>query len=128
MTTESKEGESEIGGLPPVMTEAEREAYVRTLSRAPSNYELHVDEGAYVLKDEATVGAMHGLRARIVGDAALRHLGPRPLGVLLLELGAALLARTMTRETFESNARLWYDSVKLDDDGSATANARGGEA
>lgn len=112
---------------PPVLTEEQFQEYVQLLSRAPGEYWVHLDEESYLVREQAYVNGLHDLRSKIVKGGVLRRLGPRPLGIVLLELAASLLARSMSRETFEKNARLWYDSVRLDAP-SFTANARGGES
>lgn len=114
----------------PAITEEEFEALVHALSRAPGEYLIHLDQESYIVRDDGYVNEMHDLRSRMLRGGCLRRLGPKPLGVLFLELSASLLARSMTRETFERNARLWYDSVRLDTPtpvgDQITANARGG--
>lgn len=117
---------------PPALTEEEFAALVHALSRAPGEYLVHFDGESYVVRDQVYVNELHDLRSRILGGGCMRRLGPRPLGVLFLELAASLLARSMSRETFERNARLWYDSVRLDEPAATgahfTANARGGKS
>lgn len=114
----------------PVLTEEQFAALVHAIARAPGEYLLHLDQESYAVRDGNYVDEMYDLRSRILKGGCLRQLGPKPLGVLFLELAASLLARSMSRETFEKNARLWYDSVRLDDPSATgeqiTANARGG--